>query len=57
MEKLTLEWRILDRGHVALVFDTAAWKLFEATAAARRCDTSEMIAETVTKLLGPTQRV
>ena len=52
MKKLSLEWRILDKEHVALVFDAESWKTYEVTAAARQCDASDMIVEAVINLLG-----
>jgi hypothetical protein len=57
MKKLKLEWRMLDREHVALVFDPETWRLFEITAADRQRDASEMVAEAVAGLLGPAHRV
>ena len=54
MKRLTLEWKILDRDHVALIFDKPTWKMFQDTADERGLDTSDMIVETLARLLGPT---
>jgi len=56
MQRLTLEWRVLDADHVALVFDKKTWGLYQLTADAWGVDTGAMIAEAVAKLLGPTVR-
>jgi hypothetical protein len=52
MQKLTVEWRILDAGHVALVFDSVTWLAFETTAQRRGKDVQAMITEAVVGLLG-----
>ena len=54
MTRLTLEWGIFDRDHVALIFNKPTWKMFQDTADERGLDISDMIAETLAKLLGPT---
>ena len=53
MLKLNIEWKILDRDHVALVLDKPTWAIFQTTAEQRGLDTQEMIAEALAKLLGP----
>ena len=53
MMKLNIEWKVLDRDHVALVFDKPTWMAFQTTADSRGLDTQEMIAEALAKLLGP----
>lgn len=52
MEKLTLEWRVLDGQHVALVFDIPSWRLLEHEAKERGMETTDMIAGGVAMLLG-----
>ena len=52
MMHLNLEWKILDRDHVALVFDKAAWTTLQTTADARGLDTHDMIVEAVVNVLG-----
>ena len=54
MMRLNLEWKIIDRDHVALIFDKPTWALFQSTADSRGVDTGDMIAEAVANLLGPT---
>jgi hypothetical protein len=53
MQKLNLEWKILDGSQVALIFDKTSWLAFQSTADSRGVDTCEMIAAAVVKLLGP----
>jgi len=52
MMHLNLEWKILDRDHVALIFDKTAWTTLQSTADARGVDTQDMIVEAVVDLLG-----
>ena len=52
MMKLNIEWKLLDRDHVALVFDKPTWMAFQTTADSRGLDTQDMIAEALAKLLG-----
>lgn len=52
MLHLNLEWKILDRNHVALVFDKTTWAVFQDTADARGVDTQNMIVEALSKSLG-----
>jgi hypothetical protein len=53
MMKLNLQWKMIDRDHVALVFDKPTWMVFQTTADSRGLDTQDMIAEALAKLLGP----
>jgi hypothetical protein len=53
MMKLNIEWKLLDRDHVALVFDKPTWMISQTTADQRGLDTQQMIAEALAKLLGP----
>jgi len=57
MKRLSLEWTILDQDHVALAFDTNAWKAFQTVAEDRGLDASEMIAEALPKLPRTAMRV
>ena len=52
MMHLNLEWKILDKNHVALIFDKPTWALLQDTADARGVDTQNMIVEAVANLLG-----
>jgi hypothetical protein len=52
MQNLSLEWRVLDPAHVALVFDLATWRVFEATAESRGTDAQAMITKAMVSLLG-----
>lgn len=52
MKKLSLEWKVLDKHHVALVFDIPTWKTFEAEANTRGIEASDMIAQAVIGVLG-----
>jgi hypothetical protein len=47
------EWKMLDRDHVALIFDKTAWTTLQSTADARGVDTQDMIVQAVVNLLGP----
>ena len=53
MLKLNIEWKILDRDHVALVFDKPTRTIFQTTADSRSTNTQSMILEALAKLLGP----
>ena len=50
--KLSLEWRVLDEGHAALVFDRDTWRLYEHVAVERGTDAQNMITKAVAALLG-----
>jgi hypothetical protein len=52
MLKLNLEWKILDRDHVALIFDKTTYAAFQSIADARGLDTQNMISESLARLLG-----
>jgi hypothetical protein len=52
MLKLNLEWKILDRDHVALIFDKTTFAAFQSIADARGLDTQNMISEALARLLG-----
>ncbi len=53
MMRLTLQWQVLDKDHVALVFDKATWAAFHLTADTRGVDAGSMIVEALSNLLGP----
>lgn len=53
MQKLNLEWKIVDKDHVALIFDKPTFKAFQDIATSRGLDTTDMIAQAVSELLGP----
>ncbi|HTT83349.1 MAG TPA: hypothetical protein VMF67_07695 [Rhizomicrobium sp.] len=53
MQKIGLEWRVLDRDHVALVFDKTSFKAFQDVADQLGVETTDMIANAVVKVLGP----
>ena len=52
MLKLNLEWKVLDRDHVALVFDKTTYAAFQSVADARGLDTQNMITEALARLVG-----
>ena len=52
MKRLTLEWAILDRDHVALVFNRETWMAFHQIAGDRGVDPRTMIAEALAGLPG-----
>jgi len=52
MLKLSLEWKMLDRDHVALVMDKTTYAAFQSVADARGVDTQDMISEALARLLG-----
>jgi len=49
---LTLSWEGPSRNGASLVFDKAAWALFESCAERRGIETEEMISVAVAQLLG-----
>ena len=53
MMKLSLEWKIIDKQHVALIFDKPTFAVFQQTADTRGVETTDMIVEALVKLLGP----
>jgi hypothetical protein len=53
MKRVNLEWKVLDEDRVALIFDKPAWLAFQSVADGRGLDTSDMISETIVRLLGP----
>lgn len=57
MEKLRLEWRVIDKNHVALIFDPPTWALLEQEAQSRGMETTDMVAGGVAMLLGRAVRV
>ena len=52
MLHLNLEWRVLERNKVALIFDATTWSLFQETADSRGVDTQSMIIEALANALG-----
>ena len=50
--KLSLEWKVLDGGHAALVFDLGTWRIYESVAAERGTNAQAMITRAVADLLG-----
>ena len=52
MQPLTLEWLVVDKDHVALIFDKLAFSAFHALALARGMETTELITETLGNLFG-----
>ncbi len=52
MMRLRLEWKVLDAGQAALVFDQTTWAAFQMVADERGVDTGGMIVEALTSLLG-----
>jgi hypothetical protein len=52
MLKLNLEWKVLDRDHVALVFDKTTYAAFQSVADSRGLDTQDMISEALARSLG-----
>ncbi len=52
MLHLNLEWQVLDRNKVALIFDAKTWAVFQDTADARGVDTQTMIIEALANSLG-----
>jgi hypothetical protein len=53
MMHLSLEWKVIDKTHVALIFDNTTFAAFQTIADARGIETTDMIAEALAKLLGP----
>lgn len=53
MLKLKLEWKIINRDQVSLIFDTSTWLLLQDKANARGMETTTMVAEAIANLLGP----
>ena len=53
MLRLSLEWKTIDKDHVALIFHKDTFLAFQNIADAKGVDTTEMISEALVKLLGP----
>lgn len=54
MKTLTLQWKMIDKKHVALVFDRDTWRVYETEAEQRGEETCDMIAFAVMRLLAET---
>lgn len=52
MLKVSIRWLKLEDGTAALLFEPAAWRLFEITAAMRETDAEAMVADAVIGVLG-----
>ncbi len=52
MQKLCLEWKVLDQDHVALIFDKPTFAAFQLVAETKGIEPTEMISEAVVGLLG-----
>jgi hypothetical protein len=57
MQRLKLEWWVIDKDHVGLIFDKATWKLLQDEADSRDMEPTDMVAGAVATLLGRAVRV
>ena len=53
MLRFKLEWRVIDRNNIALVFHKDTFAMFRSIADKRGVETTDMIAAHLMKLLGP----
>jgi hypothetical protein len=53
MITLNLEWKIIDKGRIALLFDKPTYSSFQTVDDTRGLETTDLIARTLAELLGP----
>lgn len=53
MFTLNLEWKVVDRDHIALLFDKPTFLAFQTAAEAHGLEATDMIGQALARLLGP----